>query len=144
MDTKTLLLVAAFAVMIVWVLSNGSGCSEPRFPPAGKVRCEGYWDEDYMPVPHKKPWCGKEEWMQKLAAIEAASSEEPGQRIQQLTFRGLATSRIDDSFLGNTEYADQEAKVCWTGDFREHYVGKYNCVPTKPFFDYVESFTPQV
>eukprot|EP00754_Rhynchopus_humris_P040443 Rhum_TRINITY_DN23484_c0_g1::Rhum_TRINITY_DN23484_c0_g1_i1::g.178091::m.178091 len=116
---------------------DAAGCVAPVFAQKGGA-CEGWWSEELPPVPHDKPWCGKAAFVRRLREVEALAGVE-GSGVTSQTQRGLAQSRLDDEWLGNVEFHDTQEKVCWTGDLREHYVGKHNVVPSRAFVDYVVS-----
>ena len=50
-------------------------------------------------------------------------------------FKGLSYSRIDGSTLGCKEY--ELDNWAWPGDFRSHYVSKYNVKPTYKFLEFI-------
>eukprot|EP01062_Namystynia_karyoxenos_P027275 TRINITY_DN20985_c0_g1_i1.p1 TRINITY_DN20985_c0_g1~~TRINITY_DN20985_c0_g1_i1.p1 ORF type:complete len:219 (+),score=75.93 TRINITY_DN20985_c0_g1_i1:74-658(+) len=121
-----------------------------------RLQCEGYWDMHLGVVPFEDgvKWCGQTAWLQKFEALERAvrrARDEapegqrygPGSRYAIITMRGLATSHIDDSFLGNEEFTDSIEEICWTGDLREHYYGKYNVRPTRRMYEYVMDMSHQ-
>ena len=114
------------------------------------------------PVVNARPWCGHREWLHMLKTIEDSSSGDGKGGVQATRFRGMSYSRIEGemSLLGNKEFIDEQfffrttadgkaadtstlgqvrrrRWICWTGDLREHYVAKYNVVPSKEFFYYV-------
>lgn len=110
-------------------------------------RCEGYWQDfgapkSYpKPKPNKKPFPGQKEWLQKLKAIELVASDPKNRHgLVELSTRGLAPSRLeDDVLLGNKEFSDIAEGNCWTEDFGDYYVGKFNVRPSKKFGNYVNA-----
>eukprot|EP01064_Diplonema_japonicum_P002017 TRINITY_DN11310_c0_g1_i1.p1 TRINITY_DN11310_c0_g1~~TRINITY_DN11310_c0_g1_i1.p1 ORF type:complete len:167 (+),score=41.22 TRINITY_DN11310_c0_g1_i1:49-501(+) len=143
---KTCALLACLAGFYYTTLmretKQNEGCVRPVFWEGNTNGCEGYWGNGREPV-KGEPWCGKDEFVAKLKAKEdecdTADKEHQGSshwcKIERQ--RGLATSRIDDTVLGNHEYHDIKTEVCWTGDFRAHYVGLHNVVPSRAFHSYV-------
>jgi hypothetical protein len=114
-----------------------------------------------FPVKQPVPFCGERAWLKRLKYIEARVKEEEEKDataptpLSEFNFegvptaptgvtrqrqRGLSTSRIDGSFLGNTEYSEEAEggrRMCWTGDLAAHYVEKYHVVPSYDFYTYV-------
>eukprot|EP01060_Flectonema_neradi_P010816 TRINITY_DN178_c1_g1_i13.p1 TRINITY_DN178_c1_g1~~TRINITY_DN178_c1_g1_i13.p1 ORF type:complete len:140 (+),score=17.32 TRINITY_DN178_c1_g1_i13:86-505(+) len=137
---KTLVILGVVLLCVVfWMFGFSSEkCFQPSFSKRPIVGCEGYWSEDNTPIANPKPWCGKDDFLSKLRAIETvAESDDPGQ-YSVLTLRGFSTSRIDGSFLGNKEYHSASG-MCWTGDFASHYVSDHNVVPSLAFYEFVMS-----
>uniref|UniRef100_A0A7S1QA16 Uncharacterized protein n=1 Tax=Neobodo designis TaxID=312471 RepID=A0A7S1QA16_NEODS len=129
-----------------------------------KFACEGYWrdsesvadtDPDApapLPFPAARPlpFCGQHLWAKRLAYLEARAREalsdghSTNVGIAIARTRGLSPSRLTGELLGNLEFTDTTTAgarsgepVCWTGDFREHYVGRFNVAPSREFYHYV-------
>jgi hypothetical protein len=135
------------------------------FPAEARAACEGYWRDSEQPqagnsdkatlpwpVARPVPFCGESAWAKRLRFLEARAREDekmdeaalgrPKGSIELLRIRGLATSRLDGTLLGNQEFVDRappgrHEPVCWTGDFRDHYVEQHHVVPSRRFYEYV-------
>lgn len=122
----------------------------PEFmPPSPYYPAEGYWADigskdrnAYMPVVSKKVWKDKTKFLQALDQIEKSMPYRSGYDDEWGDFyvrgyRGMSTSRIDGSALGAAEFSDETQNIKWPDVYAQHYIGKYNVMPTKRFFDYV-------
>lgn len=122
----------------------------PEFmPPSPYQPAEGYWADmeskdrnRYMPIISKKVWKDKLKFLQALERIEGSMpryiwSPDTRQEFYNVSFRGLAYSRIDGTGVGNSEFVDLEKDIKWPQGYAQHYIGKHNVMPTKRFFEYV-------
>jgi hypothetical protein len=98
---------------------------------------EGFWSAKYKPKPSKYSWPDKLKWIARVKIVERYLMQLPPESQSYITFRGLALSRIDDDVVGNSEFHD--AGFCWPEGYVEHYIGKYNVMPTKRFYNYINS-----
>lgn len=64
----------------------------------------------------------------KIKELEA----DPATKRKQ--FKGISSSRIDDSFVGSSEFNHPTVRS-WTDALGEHYVRKYRCKPSDKFLD---------
>jgi len=125
--------------------------SVPKFPRPFIVQCEGYFrtKENEGRAGQRLPWprsdrknwpskAHKNEWMEKLAAIQDAT--------HVVSYRGMSWSRLEDgTLLGNKEYVSEDLNqegqaICWTQDLLDHYVGKYDVVPSEEFYNWVMDY----
>lgn len=109
--------------------------------------CEGYWSEvnsgEYQPIVSNKPWIGKEEWIMKALTVQNYLKRFESGAMQNFHNRspgvmhhlGYAPSRIDQSFLGASEYIDGD--ICWPYQYVEHYIQEHNVPPTERFYHYI-------
>ena len=139
MKTKVVLLLSILCAL-VWHFGFSSSCFSPKFSERQIEGCEGYWTEDNVPSASVTPWCGKEEFLNKLKKIEKLADGGESNQFSVKTQRGLTNSRIDGSFLGNKEYHSSSG-ICWTGDFSSHYVDEHNIVPSKSFYNFITSLS---
>lgn len=112
--------------------------------PSPFTQFEGYWVDKgkkrYLPVVSKKVWKHKEQFLDAVEALEKhimslGSSSKLYRRVQ---FRGKAHSRLEkDVYVGSTEYYDDVKEIAWPGGFAAYYIGKFNVMPTKRFYEYV-------
>jgi hypothetical protein len=125
------------------------------------TKAEGYWrdqelnDQSFQkdfpwPKIHETPWTGKQEFLDKLAKMEKLANEniydyetdryKKPNSLYCKGYRGHSISRIDQSGLGSHEFVDPKKNIVWTDALRRHYVGKYNVIPSKEFYDYVMNY----
>jgi len=87
----------------------------------------------WRPIRSKKKWPGKSDWIRKALQVEQYL-----RNIGQIDrFRGPAFSRIDDTPIGGSEYFDKTPHICWPEGYVEHYIGLYNVMPSKKYYDYI-------
>lgn len=119
-------------------------------PRPSNIRCEGVWHPNYRPVPSKVTWRCKEDWMAKVKAIERYLKESPPEVVGRDVYydrRGFfwyvttIPCRLCPGFvpISNGEYNDPEYDMCWPVGYVEHYIGTHNVMPTRLFYDYVET-----
>lgn len=119
-------------------------------PPSPFSPAEGYWSDadskeknKYMPIISKKPWPDKTKFLRAVGEIENSMPRldfdirRENQPFYVVNFRGLSYSRINGEGVGSSEFQDTTQNIKWPAGFVEHYIGKYNVMPTKRFFDYV-------
>ncbi len=102
-------------------------------------RVEGYWKNETfpeLPLPkaHKNAWPGKKVFLTKLLAVQDHSG------IEKIGYRGLSTSRIDNKSVGSHEYFDPKNMITWPSAVSGHYIGKYNVIPSKEFYEYIMNY----
>jgi hypothetical protein len=109
----------------------------PEFMPDAIYDCEGYWDHDdyddyekkYQPIISNKVWNGKAEWIRKAKLVE--------EQTPFIGYRGMSPSRIDGTFVGSQEFFDTINRICWPQNYVQHYIEKYNVMPTRRFYAYI-------
>jgi len=106
----------------------------------------GFWDGDkgdkgakfYLPIVSKKTWKDKEKFLIATWNIERYLSSVNDRKYYVEYSRGMAPSRLEDNVsVGNGDYHDTEWNALWPTGFVPHYIGKWNVMPTKAFFEYV-------
>lgn len=101
------------------------------------LKGEGYWSQSYMPIVSKKEWKGKQEWVNKVSFIEL-QAERKENDVKMLQALGYAPSRLVPNFMvGSAEYRDGE--VFWPEGYVEHYIRDHNVMPTKRFYNYINT-----
>lgn len=95
-------------------------------------RVEGYWYSAYdpqypMPIPNE---LSEEEAKEIFDLIKVKEQE-----AEVLCSRGVSNSRIDDSYVGSSEFHHKE--WLWAEGFAEHYVLKYKVKPTDDFLKFI-------
>jgi len=133
------------------------------------IDVEGYWaysadpaQDDYkgkypFPIPHKKPWLSKDDFVKKLRKIqgEALTKTIPQYleakrnnfeffpRIIYVSYRGHAPSRLEPGVNteGGGEYIDTNNNISWTVAFLPYYVEKFNVKPSREFYHYVMNYS---
>lgn len=103
------------------------------------------WDKEYtgtLPFPkeHAKPWPSQNDFLKKLFAIESMAGK--NSRIQCVAYRGHSHARLgeESAYVGNRQYSDMIAKICWPEAFGQYYVEKFNVKPSREFYRYVMNF----
>ena len=124
--------------------STSSISPPPEFFPPNPFKCEGFWDlptsevkvDIYHPKISTLIWPDKMKFVNLVAKIEKTLFDQPGGYIP---YKGYSHSRIDNSVLGNGEYTDEigDEIMCWPQKYVEHYIAKYNVMPTARFFNYI-------
>jgi len=113
---------------------------------AWETSCEGYWSAKVQPIQDQTGF--PQDWVSKLIKLEnvlhdvlrRASYEVVdihGHKVQYWSMRGSAPSRIDGTPVGNGEYGVDGFR--WTQGYSTHYLQKYNCLPTKRFYDNINA-----
>jgi len=113
-------------------------------------KVEGYWatdrnpKQDYagkypFPTAYTGVWKEKDQFLTKLAAIEAkAKIEDDG--LGLICYGDVVTmSTMNGSYIVSREYIDRTNKIMWSGGFRAHYVATFNVLPSREFYEYVMS-----
>ncbi len=108
----------------------------PEFMKPTPLSCEGYWSDEYKPKKSIKKWKDKENFIQLVEKIETHANLNQ-HSLSQTAYLGKAYSRIDHSTLSSGEFVDSEKKICWPKEYVKHYIGKYNVMPTRRFFEYI-------
>lgn len=99
-------------------------------------------------------WKGRDKLLKKLRLIEVVAASDEAQSVEhdcipqaepfvvKTFFRGFSLSRIaSGEIVGSAEFADmQPPSHCWPAGFAEHYVEKFDVVPSEQFVKYVEEF----
>lgn len=106
-----------------------------KLSPPNPNKCEGYWtktrDNRYLPIISNEVWTEKSEWLQKAYVVNA--------NTPTVSYRGIAFSRLDGSFVGNEEYQDTINNICWPEGYVEHYIRDNNVMPTERFYNYINA-----
>jgi methionine aminopeptidase len=136
----------------------------PEFMNPSPFIQEGYWSskedstKNYFPIISKQKWKDKNKFVNMVKLIEQNIEDEHENKPEKLkykgnyvkSYRGVSNSRIDDSYVGNSEYffklADTKKKskskseskyMIWPSRYVEHYIEKYNVMPTKRFYNFI-------
>lgn len=131
----------------------------PGNPYASRNGAEGYWswppgvspkiDQSklYLPKISKLSWPGKMVFATAVKHLErmcTPSGKPHGMRLR--TYPGRAPSRIpkellgqDHLLLGSKEYIDENHGILWPEQYVDHYIVRYNVMPTQRFYHYVVS-----
>lgn len=126
----------------------------PSFSKPNPYGCEGYWDDEhdeknwkgYLPIVSKKTWPDKEKWLARLKFIEPSGYKDghdvflhnDGKKFNVIQYEGCSLSRIQPNWdVGCDEY--EYKGVCWAQGYAEHYIGKYNVMPTERFYNFVNN-----
>ena len=136
---------------------NAQKVEEPTsFSPPTDLKCEGYWNNDtYNPqlMVSKVEWPSKHLFLVHVKAIEDRliyEAEEMWDKKKKFSeryvmYRGFSTSVMDKSQLGSSEFQCRDSAgklICWPTMYASHYIGKYNIMPTKRFFTFIEATYP--
>lgn len=105
----------------------------------------GYWSPKdskdanaYLPIVSKKVWKDKGKFLDAVSKLEDDILHPPTDKYYSLSCRGRSPSRLEDGvYLGFVEFWDTEAGVAWPEQYARYYIGKWNVMPTKAFFDYI-------
>ena len=123
----------------------------PEFmPPSPFPMYEGNWtprrqvqktQNPYVPIVSRQVWPDKQKFLDVAKQIETyiyqfdSRSPSPYRRILH---RGQIQSRLDPNVTFPVqEYWDMEQKIKWPAEYVGHYIGQFNVMPTKRFFDYI-------
>lgn len=123
----------------------------PEFmPPSPFPMYEGYWtpiipdrevSNPYVPIVSQEVWPDKQKFLDVVKALETYvyqfdnRSKSPYRRILH---RGQIRSRLDPNVTFPVqEYWDMEQKIKWPAEYVGHYIGQFNVMPTRRFFEYV-------
>jgi len=101
----------------------------PHFSLPTPLACEGYWSDTYAPQVCKSVWSSKDSFLQLVREKEAV--------VNHISYRGMARSRIDGTDVGSGEFVDEDKGMCWPEGYADHYIGKYNVMPTSLFYNYI-------
>lgn len=156
---KILLLISIYSVSC-YSMQQQSAVLE--FDRETFVDAEGYWASDKdpkydsyqgkypFPKANEHPWQSKEEFLKKLAAIEATAGtlkfgeENPIHRVYKLSTRGHSFSRLEQGVqLGSEEFLykmSANEKIRWTDVFGSYYIAKFNVKPSRQFYNFVMQF----
>lgn len=95
-------------------------------------RQEGFWYSEHEPhFPKPVPYVLTE----AQAELIAAAIKKRERRAALIRYRGMAKSRIDNTFVGSGTYRTDMWE--WPQGFAEHYVQKYRVKPTDKFLKYI-------
>lgn len=96
------------------------------------TKIEGYWYSEHTP---RFPMPEKDELTQEEAdkIYELICKKES--ITEEVHFRGMSLSRIDGSWVGSSEYRNDD--WWWPNGFSSHYVKKYRVKPSDEFLDYI-------
>jgi hypothetical protein len=106
---------------------------------------EGQWSskgergrtKGYYPVPSKLDWKDKEKFVKAVLEMERFMWNK---RVSpfRMVFRGILPSMLEKGVvLGISTFVDDDQDMRWRGAHVHHYIGKWNVMPTKRFYDYV-------
>lgn len=112
--------------------------------PSPLTGSEGFWVDKgknkYMPVVSKRVWKDKKLFLDAVEALEKQiiSFGSSSHLYKRIRYKGLASSRLEkDVYVGNAEYYDNSKGIVWPSGFADYYIGKWNVMPTKRFYEYV-------
>lgn len=110
----------------------------------------------YLPQPTKDyEWPDKQKFLAAVKEIEDCSRLDdvptwiPGTydkelmryRMSRVRMRGQSISRLEPVAVGSQEYYAESSfgrkKITWPAGYAEHYIGKWNVMPTRRFFNFI-------
>ena len=108
--------------------------------PAPNNRFEGYWSKNYRPQSYQLT--NDQHWKDKprfMAAVKRVEDYLNKNFMGRYRYDGMAVNRMSPGklkFVGDgSEYVGKDFR--WPYKYVEHYIGQYNVMPSKRFFDYI-------